>query len=334
MNTETHTSQPVKSNPTYNKRKYFVAFDSNSGRIHKISTSPQSLDIGLIEAPCWNPICKRIIKGTSSIKKYGMIWDIINNRWDFGERSTTLELVARGNKLIPFESIDDPTKSDIFVKIFYEDNKVMVQANRSNITTTKNLSDITAVAQSENKLLDIYITKKGDPDYLIDSIGVDPLALFSNGKQIIDLNPTITDKVNWNEISLYTKPVFKQYQWTLQATVKENQNFLGTSRLIQVSSDVDNADINISVVDNSLHITSELTEDEMYYFEGKNQIQIVVCDGAVDNFVGAIELPVGLLLQSQSYLNINFDWPEDPLLIFKNNYVTISTNGELNDKDD
>ena len=334
MNTETHTSQPVKSNPTYNKRQYFIAFDPMSGKINKISTAPHDLKPGMTEAPCWNPICKRVIKGTASLKNYGMIWDVINNKWEFSERSTTLELVSRHNKLVPFEETTDPTASDIFVKIFYEDKKVLVEANRTNITSSKNLSDITEISTNENKLLDIYITKKNDPDYLIDSISVNPLELFQTGKQVTDLNEEITSQVDWSEISLYTKPVFKKYQWALEATLVKNQDFLGTRKILQSSNSVDNADININIVDNTLDIRSKLKEEHIYYFEGKNKLQIVVCDRHIDNLIGAIELPVGSLLQTKSYLNINFDWPNDPLLIFKNNYVTISTNGELNDTND
>lgn len=72
--------------------------------------------------------------------------------------------------------------------------------------------------------MDIYITKKNDPDYLIDSISVNPLELFQTGKQVTDLNEEITSQVDWSEISLYTKPVFKKISvGTRSNTCKESR---------------------------------------------------------------------------------------------------------------
>ena len=85
-------------------------------------------------------------------------------------------------------------------------------------------------------------------------------------------------------------------------------------------------DINIKVVDNTLNITSELNESQLYYFGGKNSLKIVVCDTVVDNFVGAFEIKVDQLLRNKANTTIDFKWPKKPLLIYKNNYLKLSTN--------
>ena len=48
-------------------------------------------------------------------------------------------------------------------------------------------------------------------------------------------------------------------------------------------------------------------------------------DNSIDNLVGAFEVPVGSLLQKDSRVNLNFKWPDNPLLIYKNNYITVNT---------
>ena len=93
----------------------------------------------------------------------------------------------------------------------------------------------------------------------------------------------------------------------------------------------DKNNININVVDNVMHIKSKITESEVYYFEGRNKLRIVVCDSNVDNLVGAFEVSVDQLLHDTSKLDINFKWPEDPILLYKNNYLAVSTDGEINE---
>jgi hypothetical protein len=317
------------SNPHYNKRKYYIVFEKTSGKIKKITNTPNEIKDkeNFMEAESWNPVCKRIIKGQASLKRYGMIWDMINEKWDIDFRSTTLIIEAKHNKLTPFTYDADPTATEIFAKVFYEDSKIVIEANKGNIRGLKNLSDITEIASSENKLLDIYITRKNDPDYLISSIAIDPLTLFKNGKQIVELPTAINEKLDWNNISLYAKTVFNNYGWSLSASLIRNQDFLGTKRILQ--RDVqEKSNININVVDNTAYINSDIKDSELYYFDGRKQMKFVVCDSSIDNLVGAFQIPVENLLQKKSKVNLSFKWPEDPLIVFRNNYVTVSTNGE------
>ena len=150
------------TNPHYNKRRYYIVFEKESGKIKSITNTSQEVTDTekYMQTESWNPVCKRIIKGKASLKRYGMIWDIVNETWDIDFRSTTLIIESKNNKLEPFREDLDPTRSEIFVKIFYEDQKILIEANRNNIRGLKNLSDITEIASSEEKLLDIYITKK------------------------------------------------------------------------------------------------------------------------------------------------------------------------------
>ena len=262
--------------------------------------------------------------------QYGMVWDIMNSKWDIGVRSTKLIIESTDNKLIPFVKNAFPGNTEIFARIYYDSKKIEVESNRSNIASIKNLSDITEIANFDTKLLDIYITKKHDPDYLIYTINLDPLTLFREGKQVITFTDAIDSKADWQDISLYAKSVFNNYGWSL---VSDNSApAIQTNKLLQYSNVEDNNSINISVVDNIMNITSKLTTAETYYFSGRKTLKIIVCDGHIDNLAGAFEIPVNQLLQETSELEINFNWPENPLLLYKNNYLKISThNGETHE---
>lgn len=157
MVTETLTSKQQNDN----LRSYFVVFDTHSGKIHKINNSyVETVDDAHTQIETVNSVCNDIIKGKKSLKKYGMVWDIVNEKWDIGKRSTTLIIESKHNKLIPFDKNIDPSTAEIFVKVFYDANKIVVEANRENITSIKNLSDITEISTTETNLLDIYVTRK------------------------------------------------------------------------------------------------------------------------------------------------------------------------------
>jgi len=312
------------------KHTYYVVFN-DQGKIFKINgTAPAVITEGMNQIETTNPACAKIIQGKASLKKYGMIWDVIKEKWDIDLRSTTLIIESKHNKLLPFTQDIIPDDAEIFVKAFYNSSKVLVQANKYKIKSSKNLGDITEISTKETNLLDIYITRKNDPDHLISTIEIDPLLLFKEGVQVIDLGTNITKKVDWNNISLYTKQVFNDYGWSLTSTMSTNKD--GLNKIVQSSKTKTKTDINIKVVDNTLNITSELNESQLYYFGGKNSLKVVVCDTVVDNFVGAFEIKADALIRNKADTTINFKWPKKPLLIYKNNYLTVST-GDVHEQD-
>ena len=326
MVTETlTTAQASVSKP----RSYFIVFNKDTSKILRISTTKaptseaQLYDQNCIQFETKNPVCKAITKGTASLKKHAVVWDIVNDKWDIDTRSTTLIIESRHNKLTPFIKDMDPTTSEIFVKVFYDQKRVVVEANNKNIASIKNLSAITEISNTETKLLDIYITRKNDPDYLINTISVDPLTLFKHEKQNIAFKESLNAQVDWQNISLYAKSVFIKYGWSLLSS--DNVQTTKSNRLLQQSNVVDKNNININVVDNVLHIKSKIQESELYYFGGKKKLQVVVCSENIDNFVGAFEIAVDQLLNETSKLDISFNWPDKPVLLYKNDYLAIGT---------
>ena len=319
MDTETLTK------PQQNvDRTYFIVSD-NDGNIRKINSTPMTElnDNTLTQIQSTNPICKKLIKGEASVKKYGIIWDLVNEQWNISKRSTKLILEAEDNKLIPFSTDTNKKNTEIFVSVFYNDNTAVVYANANRIKSIKNLSDIKEITTKETEILDIYITKKNDPDYLITVLKLNPLELFRNGSQVIDLNNEITKHVDWQNISMYGKTVFNNYGWNLLDS-QYSAPSLSTNTILQSSNTTERNSININVVDNMLHIKSQLTTDQDYYFEGYRNLKILVCDSSPDKLVGSIEVPVDILLDKKTYnTKIKFKWPKKPLLLYKNNYITI-----------
>ena len=311
-------------------RSYFIVFDKTTGKILRINNSTVNINNpDHVQMTTANPICKKLIKGEASLKKYGIIWDIVNEKWEIDLRSTTLIIESTDNKLTPFIKDLDPTTSEIFVNVFYDDKRIVVEANINNISSIKNLSEIRDISTTEVNLLDIFVTRKNDPDYLIDIINIDPLALFKDGTQTIIPKDKFNKLVDWENISLYAASVFKNYGWSLLSRHSTKSTF--TNRILQLSNIEEDNNININVVDNVMHIKSNLAESELYYFGGSNKLRIVVCDNHPDKLVGAFEIPVKQLLHDTSKLKLNFKWPENPILLYKNDYLAVSTTGENNE---
>ena len=306
-------------------RTYYIVFDTN-GNIRKINSSPvgKLADTTLTQIESNNPVCKKLIKGQASIKKYGIIWDLVNDKWNIGKRSTKLILESSDNKLLPYKNDIERKDTELFVDIHYNDNAAVVHANKGNIQSIKNLSDIQEISTKKTELLDIYVTKKNDPDYLITVINIDPLTLFKEGSQTIELDKTITEHVDWNNISLYAKPVFENYGYKLLSTKSISKATESYKILKQANAD-NKTSININVVDNQLTIESELNKDLLYFFEGKSSLKFIVCDDQPDNFVGAVSVPTKLLIDEDKITTtIDFKWPKKPLLLYKSNYITLS----------
>ena len=305
-------------------RTYFIVFDTN-GKIRKINSSPGELkDESLTQIESTNPICKKLIKGNASLKKYGVIWDIVNEKWEIDRTDTrlTLKTIAT-SKIVQFDHNIDKKSAEIFVSIYTSDNTVVVYANKNRIKGMKNLTDIQEISTNKTDILDIFLTKKNDPDYLRAILKLDPLTLFVKGSQVINLDTNIIEHVDWNNMSMYTKPIFNNYGCTLIGQkYKEAGDVANT--VLQSQNAQDKDIININVVDNVLYAKSHLASDRDHYFEDYRYLKVLVCDNSPDKLAGAFELPVDVLLSNENYnTKIDFKWPKKPLLLYKNNYITI-----------
>jgi len=318
MNTETHTEPQVNI-----KRKYFIVFNNDNGKILRInSTKVTNIANNTTQAESTDPICKKLINGTSSLKKYGMIWDLINHKWELSHRGNVLIIESDDNKLVPFAKDVAPSSVDLYVNIFYNSNQILVTANMPSIRKNKNLATISEISLNETNALDIHITRKNDPDYLVHTLKLDPKELFTHGQQIITLDKNIDKELDWNNISLYSKHVFNNYGWSLTELKIENQR---NEHVLQTSAKTNEpSHININVVDNRLIVSNNLSIADKHLLSGIKLFKFIVCNETPDVFVGAIQIERSQFENKTFEIEINFDWPDTPLLVHKYNNIEIN----------
>jgi hypothetical protein len=329
-------TEPLPNN-TSQSRTWWARFNKINGRILAITS--KKINNSLIEnnsdeliAEIDNPVCRDILRGKTNKKNYAILWDFNNERWNLDVKSTTLLIRPSDNKLTPIKLENPKDICDIHITIFKQDQTIFVSANLKNIAETMNLADIGYISTSESKLLDLFITKKNDPDYLVHVIPIDPEKLLNQQNLLIKLPEKINKIIDWDNVSIYTKPVFKHYGLDIRSNSVKNDIVNSQKKILySVNYDKSESDINIYVDNGSLCVKSKLTENQIFYFGGKTKFKIIYCEQYIDNLIGKLEFDVAILSGPKEIkLPLPKDWPANPLLVHRNKKIRISYTGEKN----
>lgn len=314
------------------KRKWYVRFNPDTGRILSIGPRPiakinDDEEVTSIE----NPICKEIIAGKKNVSKFAMHWDVVHDEWDIDVKSSTLNLETRGEKLNQFTEGVHPGGSDFFIQIMRKENKMKVQVNFLTIRNALNLGQINQIKNDNPNILDLYVCKKNNPDYLIGVIPIDALLLFNMQTMYIDISSKITDHINsWDDISIFTQPVFNTYG--LEFTdVSVKQEVIDHSRLHQKSDVSEDSHINMYTLNDKLIIDSKIDQAMLYYFNGMKQIKLHVSDTHIDNYITTLTINVTRLLKDKIEIQLPTYWPTKPLITFNNTQLTVNYLGDNNE---
>lgn len=314
------------------KKTWWVKFDKFNGRIitvtqRQIKEFQDSEEVAQID----NTLCRDILKGRVNKNNYAIFWDYKTEEWKMDVKSTTLVLKPRDNKLLPIQLDRSPEYSDLYLRVFKKENIIMISVDLKNIAETMNLADINFISNDDSNLLDIYLTRKNDPDYLIDIIPVSAEQLIKNTRMIVELSEKTAKLIDWENTSIYTKPVFKNYAMEYVSGNVESTVDKSSKTLKQAQPTTEGSDINIYIDNDKLCFNSALSENQLYYFGSKPKFNLTVSDGEIDRFVGVLELSTIKLCSNQTYtIKKPSNWPQNPVLAYKNKHVTISYTGEKN----
>jgi hypothetical protein len=272
-----------------------------------------------------------LIKGTLALKACSVVWDVENEIWDIDLKTDVLS-INHVNSNFLFNIKEKPaTDADVFIRVYKNEHIVEVSVNIENIKKSMNLTAINEIANKENTLLNLYFTKKNDPDYLMQSIEVDPLLLFRRKSAQFRL------LLDWDDVSLFTRQIFKNYSLEIferyiPTMVTENKNTLLQQA---ITSDRD-AHLCITASGNTINIHSNIDAKQDYLLDKDryvdSMLKFLVCDESIDNFVGAFEVPSHKIINEDDVsIDVDFDIPLNPLFIFKNKHMAVNFTGDSND---
>ena len=303
--------------------KWFVHFDPNSGKIFKISGKDSQPIKGRNSLVTNNKICSEITNGKISKRDLAVYKDLDNETWFIDTKGSTLTLTGRDHWVRLSQK--SRGESEIHVDIYTETNQLEVSVNLKKIKENFRLREINEIAKNQDNILYLYITKQGDPDFMIKTLKIDALELFTNGNQIFDLD--IDQYANVKNISIYTRQVFSEYSMNYKKLKFETDFNNKLNRTLQIADLDAQGDIIINPDPDNLRIkiTSSITNYEKYITDQKKFLHFLVCSSSIDNIVGGFEVPYGRVIGKKLpyYVKTTFEWPPNPIVVYKNKYIKI-----------
>tara|TARA_B100000965_G_scaffold243736_1_gene204542 strand:- start:22991 stop:23944 length:954 start_codon:yes stop_codon:yes gene_type:complete len=105
--------------------------------------------------------------------------------------------------------------SDVTIDLYPNNNILSMdisQQTKKRLTWGINVYDLKNPQGSE---LNVYITKKDNPDHLIMQIVIDPMDLLTHERVIVEMPGELTRYVDYNDISIWTRRMFNTYSYRL-----------------------------------------------------------------------------------------------------------------------
>lgn len=323
MNTETITDT------SQNKTQWWIKFNQETGKILRISPKQLSESDGCPVVATDNIICKEITAGNIAIRDCGMIWDFSRDTWDIDRKSDVLTLREFGSRLTKIPEADR-FSCDIFTCVYKKQNVIEVIVNTHSIKNSMNLSDINQIANTNHALLNLYFCKKNDPDYLIATVVVDPIILFKNKAMKFKLDK-VTKYADWDSISIFTRPIFKTYGFEIQDKFIESDHSRNVKTILQHAVTAEDAHLYLSVNHNRVSLSSTINNEQDYLIAGQKNLKFIVCDSTIDSVVGGFGVSSeDIINKGKIDIDINFQWPDNPLVVYKNKQILVSYVGVNN----
>lgn len=312
-------------------KTWWVRFNQDTGKISRVSVkrATRELQPQELEFETENALCDRILRKTFALRKCGVFWDDHTNGWNIGPKGTTLKLdYSRFKRFLELKPNGSPLDNDLFITVYKRNQSADVTINLNSVKRSMNLSDIQTVKKSKDTHLNIYFTKRNDPDYLIAKMEVDAEELINERSVTLDLTE-VSKHSDWDEISIYTRPIFKRYGMNILDERVISSLDRVNKQVIRSCTKDDIAHIYVSkqgknfVVENNLGSEYHLTQNS-----GKD-FRFLVCDGELDNIAGGFSIRNSDLASIKSFtIPIGFRWPDNPVIYYKSKDIKVKDLGE------
>jgi len=209
MESETITLIPI--DPV--KRSYYVYYDL-SGRIKRITHKYEKSKLEHVVTE--NPEAGECISGHKNLNHYCVSFNNESDDIEFMHRKNAGSLRAIEKVLfqIPFQNTATPDP-DIGIRLYPNHDLLTIELGQSikkRLTWGINTHDI---KNPQGSLLNLYITKKNNPDCLLTQIIIDPIELIHEQFITVEFPKSIIRYVDFKDISIWTCRLFDLYSYKL-----------------------------------------------------------------------------------------------------------------------
>lgn len=189
--------------------EYYVYYNTWNGEISRISTTLEE-DNKEPYVVTEDVAAAKILSGKIQISDFIVSFvDDNSNDLSFMKKDNVLRLRSSELRLhqIPKAPLAD---WDIKLQIYKQSHKLQVEINPASIKKLTSFTYKKHLEISKDSDLTLYVIKHNNPEFLIDTIEIDPVELLENGNIIYDIS-TVTKYTTYDDIGFITRRCFKNY---------------------------------------------------------------------------------------------------------------------------
>ena len=189
--------------------EYFVYYDEWSGEIKDITNKVKESADPYLKTE--DKIASDLMLGHINPKKY-IVADLADGTF-IVKKTEVLRIKETEDELTKIPLVSHSVDSDINVILYLNNWKMEVNINQDTMyrLTGKRFNKKFGKEDNINgSVLNLYIIKRNNPNYLIKMITIDPIDLMNEGFKLFDLSDLQT-KISLNEVDILTRRVFKNY---------------------------------------------------------------------------------------------------------------------------
>lgn len=188
--------------------KYYVYYDEWTGEIKSITGKYKQLSFSYIVTE--DETAAKIMMGILNPKKY-VVSDLVDGV-KLVPKSDVIAIKKAEEVLTKIPRVKNFIDSDVNIIFYKNDYKIEVNLNQDTIykmTGKRFNKDNNQIVSNDNFLI-FYLIKKNDPNYLYDTVKIDPVDIVLNGYKLFDVSH-LQNKVSLDDIDVLTKRIFKNY---------------------------------------------------------------------------------------------------------------------------
>tara|TARA_R110000851_G_scaffold83052_2_gene181592 strand:+ start:540 stop:1508 length:969 start_codon:yes stop_codon:yes gene_type:complete len=190
--------------------EYYVYYNDWTGEVISIGRSVHD-DISTPYFVTSDETAQRIVRGQDSEQNY--IVGSIDNQVQLLSKSESLRLRQQEDALfmLPAHKITD---WDVRVRLYTKNMMLVTEVNQDMISRLVAHKMRRQIQVATTDKFEFYIIKKDTPDFLVDTINIDPDDLIRNG-QIVQSVADIVKHVDLHDLCVLTRRIFKNYYFEI-----------------------------------------------------------------------------------------------------------------------
>lgn len=304
-----------------NENVWWVEFIPESGKITRISSKVIGTKKSRKVLESTSRLLLDISRGKRTRRDFKVFPGVADEEWVLVDSHEDVMLPSPGRwrKV----EIGSPFTSAMHLELFLEENRIDIRVNRYNLSTELNQASITELQNNPMYSLDFYLIEDNNPDRLVSIISVDKDKLLSYNKISVEV-PGLSKFMETKRISIHGRDIITSCSYDFKKTNIVTDSDLDNKRWLQTGFTKAEAHVLFTQYQNDIVLDSQLQPHDIHLFNGKDRINVLVCDGGPDYIAGGLQLDTTQLCnQKRIKINCDFKWPSKPLLLYRNSHINM-----------